>query len=616
MSIENVEQNLQKKKKNIEENVLGVQDNLQKQIMSLAGGSLSTVEVTGDVKLSNSVYPPQLNCNKNNPNIQLNKLDISGVETPLTDVKDYMNIETYTSVKLDCVHNRPELPEGTVYYNGKGYSERLITPGAPENVLGDESTVSGLPWNVYNSNPSVSTCTGFSFWILSLLGYIPDGYGTQYKAKYFLNNDGKLPPLLFEDGEGQLIALGVGRGTIGALKPVVGDKFFTTLLLEWMGGEELSNLVGAPEEEFLRPRCETVLAMNSTFKIEKGVNFGLFEMDSNHFIDMLRNSSDIQQMGTKLSDVYLHWTKYNEIYGRMLTSTMDLYKKDFSVTDVPQGIAVLFGLSATFTAIGWHFIDEWDFKRNISGHSVHGLIVYLLHTYAPLILCNQNELTNTNIEFMKKLTAPNINLDTLEIVNVDVPLDFTPHVKPSETLKNVPIFVKLYTKIAQITTLLDGINLGKSSNRLADTLVCQAVLNALEKIYKNLQDIRLYGDELLSQKDVWTITRAPFWLSGITHDTNGLRGLAATATAHGSLFSSPLIRKEDQDVLSGLCVQIVEKLVREYVERSGNDDYVMILPFTPFSNGSRSAGPESAQLPAIQAALGGLPPLEDGECAC
>ena len=51
MSIENVEQNLLDVQKKMEENVLGVQDNLQKQIASLAGGSLSTVEVTGDVKL-------------------------------------------------------------------------------------------------------------------------------------------------------------------------------------------------------------------------------------------------------------------------------------------------------------------------------------------------------------------------------------------------------------------------------------------------------------------------------------------------------------------------------------------------------------------------------------
>ena len=511
-------------------------------------------------QVKKNVYPPALNKTSNSEVVDVFADAVT--DKNIDSINDYMNPATYTKLTLhDNVINTNLLH--TADHN-------FLTQ---YDETSNEGGFSPVSWNggVLNALPSVSTCLGVPIFMLGMLGYTGgDLYlpgAIKFTAKQLINNLGNLPPELVESDFGD-----VKFHTIYKLYSVKDGDTFANKLFKWFGQDstgvvDFSNVKDIP---FLYPRCKLIYDYISISKIEKAQQYGLLDLKYNYMANLISNSNEIIRDYSVIE--YLDFTAWGELSKQIILSTINQAREDNPTATNQELIDVWYpGLfyqsrGTSWATFGYNpYFDNQD-PNTTCTHFVNQIQMILFHQLGSLYMCEPDVLSDENITFFKNAKIPILDRTSLDVVDLDWPLDFTR--LDRQVFKNLPELNNLYIQCCNSNIVLNKYTIGQTPNTFDETLAFNAMMNAYVKIYENIKKNKNDNTPLYTVDELENIVRGPAFFTLFVRVENAYRTTQTSPENNNdysvNVFCEPVLMQTDVENLNKICNAIAIDILTHY----------------------------------------------------
>lgn len=235
--------------------------------------------------------------------------------------------------------------------------------------------------------------------------------------------------------------------------------------------------------------------------------------------------------------------------------------------------------------------------------------LYWFHICAMLLMCNDSALTSSQIEAFKNLKVPMWGTSGT-VHDISLALNFTHNTELPASLSNVPVMQNLWWHLNNTFTLNNDGHFGGSNVPLSDMLLGDAIVNAYDKLYGNLAaHTDNSSNALLTKEEVNEHLAFVAYLSGFVNVGGTFRFKDPNA---GGAYAAGILNNGTLKVLANLIAQINTKLIKEFVTRTGDNDYHFDVIFG--SNGPLQGG-NLADYEAVVTS-GDITELADEDCPC
>ena len=537
------------------------------------------IDMSAGVLETSNVYPPELNNRANNVNNIDSRVvtpsgDTFNVSTNQVSAFEFMKLNNYIRTQLN-----PSLVESVGYTMNNVWTHGYNELNPSDNTLfGTNSavnnlTVFGETQNVANSTGSQANCDGqYVINAMFLNGTSPlalnrfapiltDSSGAWDFSYILLNDDGEKAPDL-----------------IGASFEHVDNEGVTAIdrLLKWAGVVDGSGEVDLdPTSDdisfsklqnnvLMQNRLKFMLTMYKIYKIERACQYGLMKLPLSYIAELLstKNLTGLDVSGSLKTNQFPNLEYAHDAIKAFVSDALAL-DPSLNIENVQRRLFNAFPPDVFFNPLDMSGLAP----VNLDGT----LRIYYFHVMALIAMSHNNDLNQTQIDFFKNHTIPNWDLQG-NPVDVSFGIDFTKHDSLPAPLAGVPVFEDLYYKMKNTFVINNGIHLGNSNVSVVDTPMGHAVLNMYKHLYQNLVDNASDSsvNPLLSLNQFTNVCLMSEFLSCIAYDRNAYR---SKVPGVGGAFSAPVLTRLQCDYLAKTSNAINYKLLKEFVERSGNDKY-------------------------------------------